>query len=187
MNQSACSFWDYSNSVYRKPGVEAALLGLQQRLGLDINLVLFCFWLAQSRDVQLSTAGCVAIIARTTEWQNETIRPLRLLRQRLKANSNTMPQDDVEQLRRQVQALELQAEHIEQNYLEAEASRCGTPVTCGVTQQTVIHNLAIYMQCVAAELDSATQATLLDVVSTLLDLPADNVASLWRVAITSTP
>ncbi|MGI9492931.1 MAG: TIGR02444 family protein, partial [Geminicoccaceae bacterium] len=39
-------FWDYSLSLYGRPGVEQACLELQRRHGLNVNLLLFAFWLA---------------------------------------------------------------------------------------------------------------------------------------------
>ena len=187
MSPPSLSFWDYSSIAYRKPGVEAALLLLQQRLSLDINLVLYCFWLAQVKNIRLSIEGCSVLTAHTTEWQIVTVRPLRLLRQHLKAGSEAMPQDDIQRFRQRVQELELQAEHIEQNYLEGEASRSGTRATIDSTPQTIIHNLVIYMQCIAAKMDSAAEANLFHVVSTLLALPADTVVSLWHAANFSSP
>jgi len=35
-------FWAFSLALYGKPGVAPALLGLQDRLGVDVNLLLFC-------------------------------------------------------------------------------------------------------------------------------------------------
>ena len=39
-------FWDYSLALYGRPGVEACCLRLQDRLGVDVNLLLLCCWLA---------------------------------------------------------------------------------------------------------------------------------------------
>mgnify|MGYP001460985468 CR=1 FL=1 len=37
-------FWRFSLTVYRRPGVEAALLALQERCGSDTNLLLYACW-----------------------------------------------------------------------------------------------------------------------------------------------
>ncbi|MGY8963505.1 MAG: DUF2390 domain-containing protein, partial [Rhodospirillales bacterium] len=39
-------FWEFAISAYSRPGVEKAMLSLQDRMGVDINMVLFCVWLA---------------------------------------------------------------------------------------------------------------------------------------------
>ncbi|HEY9550471.1 MAG TPA: TIGR02444 family protein, partial [Kiloniellaceae bacterium] len=37
-------FWQFSGAVYARRGVAEACLALQQRHGLDVNLLLFCAW-----------------------------------------------------------------------------------------------------------------------------------------------
>ena len=39
-------FWAFSLEVYGRPGVAPACLALQDRHGLDVNLLLFCCWAA---------------------------------------------------------------------------------------------------------------------------------------------
>ena len=39
-------FWAFSLDVYGRPGVAPACLALQDRHGLDVNLLLFCCWAA---------------------------------------------------------------------------------------------------------------------------------------------
>ena len=41
-------FWDFSVTLYGRPGVAPACLELQERRGLDVNVLMFCLWLAQS-------------------------------------------------------------------------------------------------------------------------------------------
>lgn len=40
-------FWDWSLECYARAGVKDALLELQDRHGLDVNLMLWCVWLAE--------------------------------------------------------------------------------------------------------------------------------------------
>ena len=37
-------FWDFSLAVWGREAVEPACLDLQERHGLDVNLLLFCGW-----------------------------------------------------------------------------------------------------------------------------------------------
>ena len=39
-------FWDFSNQLYDKDGVTEICLNLQEELEVDVNLVLFCYWIA---------------------------------------------------------------------------------------------------------------------------------------------
>jgi uncharacterized protein (TIGR02444 family) len=84
MEWPANPFWDYSVALYGRPGVEAACLELQRRHGLDVNLVLLCCWQA-TRGVELDPAALSRASAAVASWQAEVVRPLRALRQRLRA------------------------------------------------------------------------------------------------------
>lgn len=78
-------FWNYAVGLYRRPGVEAACLELQQRHDLDVNVVLLCCWLA-SRGVAPDEATLGRIAASAESWQDAFVRPLRAVRSRLKAD-----------------------------------------------------------------------------------------------------
>ena len=41
-------FWDFSLRVYGSEGVPEACLVLQERHGIDVNVLLYCFWLGAS-------------------------------------------------------------------------------------------------------------------------------------------
>jgi len=102
-------FWAFSLALYGKPGVAPALLGLQDRLGLDVNLLLFCCWAGAEGRV-LSLADVAAVEATTQAWQAEIIRPLRALRRRLKSGFAALPADSVEAFRRRLGDLEIEGE-----------------------------------------------------------------------------
>ena len=38
-------FWRFSLAIYKPPDVAAECLALQEAVGLDVNLLLFCAWL----------------------------------------------------------------------------------------------------------------------------------------------
>jgi len=83
MDWPANPLWDYALALYRQPEVEAACLELQQRHGLDVNLVLLCCWQG-SRGGALDPATLRRAKAAVASWQAEVVRPLRALRRRLK-------------------------------------------------------------------------------------------------------
>src|SRR5262249_40267230 len=43
------NFWNFSLKVYGRPGVAAACIALQDGLGLDVNLLLYCCWHGRAR------------------------------------------------------------------------------------------------------------------------------------------
>ena len=106
-------FWAFSLTLYGKPGVAPALLGLQDRLGLDVNLLLFCCW-AGAEGRALSRADVAAVEKVTLPWQAEIIRPLRAVRRRLKSGFAALPSESVETFRRRLGDLEIEGERMAQ-------------------------------------------------------------------------
>ena len=54
--EAAASFWAFSLEFYARPGVAEACLALQDRHGLDVNILLLCCWLGWSGRGRLSPA-----------------------------------------------------------------------------------------------------------------------------------
>ena len=112
------SLWDFSLAIYESKAVQNACLGLQDRHGLDVNILLLCCWLA-SRGERIHSREIDAVLARTTEWQNTVVVPLRGIRRHMKAGVRPIPIKDSEVLRARLKTLELEAERIEQQQLES--------------------------------------------------------------------
>ncbi len=109
--ESDNAFWRFSLRIYRAPGVADDCLAVQERCGIDVNLMLFCAWLGAERGVPLAVedfAGCRAAVH---EWHERAVKPLRAARRQMKGLT------DVEPLRTHVKGLELEAERIEQERL----------------------------------------------------------------------
>src|SRR5215813_68363 len=113
------SFWTFTLALYGKPGVAPALIGLQDRLGLDVNMLLYCSWAGANLRL-LSRDDLKAVEAVAEPWQSEVVRPLRALRRRLKGGFAPMPADRVESYRKRVNELEIEGEHIVQNAMGAQ-------------------------------------------------------------------
>ena len=129
MDWPASAFWDYSLWLCGQPGVEGACLELQERHALDVNLLLWCCWLA-SRGIALDAATGGWAVRASDAWQTDVIRPLRAARQRLRnaladskaAGVAATSRELVAALRQQVSAVELHGEHLEQLHLERLAT-----------------------------------------------------------------
>lgn len=118
MSDSNGRFWAFSLEVYAGPGVAPACLALQDRHGLDVNLLLFCCW-AASQGVTLDQRAIAAAAAAVAGWRNQVVKPLRSLRRRLKRESEGFPEAETAALREKVLAVELEAERLEQTRLES--------------------------------------------------------------------
>jgi uncharacterized protein (TIGR02444 family) len=157
-------FWDYALELYRREGVEAACLELQQRHGLDVNVVLLCCWLAR-RGIPVDAAVLGGIAETTEAWQEEFVRPLRAVRNRLKtalaepqAGSIAARRPELAAaLRQRVLALEIDGERLEQLLLAELAA----DLTGGAMPGVVLAgaNLCHYWRFAAA--DRQPLATLL--------------------------
>lgn len=105
--------WSFSLAVYGRPGVAEACLALQDRHGLDVNLLLFCCWAAaQGRGLDQTTLTAAESAVAT--WRNQAVRPMRALRRRLKREIEGFDAGAVEALRRRLKEAELEAERLEQ-------------------------------------------------------------------------
>tara|TARA_R110001606_G_scaffold347884_1_gene497289 strand:- start:1470 stop:1997 length:528 start_codon:yes stop_codon:yes gene_type:complete len=118
------SFWDYSCRVYSRKQVSETCLALQNEHDLDVNMLLFAVWHAETRG-PLDTATLQAAKDYSVAYSSAVVRSLRKARTWLKKEALEM--DDISMLERegmlelrdQVKALELHAEHFQQDRLEA--------------------------------------------------------------------
>ena len=118
---AAARLWEFSLDFYARPGVSAALIELQDRAGLDVNLILFALWHGLSGRGRLDGASLAVAGQAVRAIQAEIIEPLRGLRRRLR----TDPDADIQRLREAIKALELDAEQIAQARLAGYAGPPG--------------------------------------------------------------
>jgi uncharacterized protein (TIGR02444 family) len=77
--------WDFATWAYAEPGVEKACLALQNRFGVDVNMVMFCAWLAYRGSGTSHLAKSLgAALKLSREWQRTLVEPLRSARENLK-------------------------------------------------------------------------------------------------------
>ena len=130
-------FWQFSLALYGQPGVARECLDLQDKFGLNINLLLFCAWLGR-RGVTLGRDDLEEASRVIASWHDRVVRPLRAVRRQMKLHH-----DDVSELRAQVQRIEIEAEQVEQamlfDYAQRITSRSGSDaVTRNVNEYLAI-------------------------------------------------
>ena len=145
------SLWNFSLAIYESEAVQNACLGLQDRHGLDVNILLLCCWLA-SRGERIDSLEIDVVLARTTEWQSTVVVPLRGIRRHMKAGVRPVPIKDSEVLRARIKTLELEAERIEQQHLESAVLH-GMALTSDGSDRSVLAmtNLAAYFSALQIE------------------------------------
>ena len=116
-------FWDFALKVYGSEGVGAACLRLQERHGIDVNIMLLCLWLGETGRGVLEAEEMDAPRVVSDKWNNDIVKGLRAVRQGLKTDFPDVPEGLRESLRAQVQATEIDAEHLEQLLLAGSVDR----------------------------------------------------------------
>jgi uncharacterized protein (TIGR02444 family) len=111
-------FWRFSLHFYRQSGVSDACIALQDDCGVDVNLLLFLFWLACDRQL-LSTDEVKKLDDNVRDWRNLTIIPIRNVRRSLKGAPTLVEPGKQEAFRTKVKAVELEAERLQQEALYA--------------------------------------------------------------------
>lgn len=115
------SFWDWSVEFYARPAVEPALLALQDRHGLSVNMLLWCLWCGERfdapGDLVVKKADHI-----DRQWSGAVTLPLREARRALRAPPIQTPAEAARALKEQIAASELAAEEIGQAALEQLAT-----------------------------------------------------------------
>ncbi|HEX3498043.1 MAG TPA: TIGR02444 family protein [Stellaceae bacterium] len=147
----ADEFWAFSLAVYSRPAVAAACLRLQDELGLDVNLLLLCCWLARSGRGRLSADDLAAAEARAAPWRRTVVEPLRAIRRALKTMADTASAS----LYAEIKRLELRAEREEQRKLLAGS--LGRRSAGRTVEDDLAANLGLYLACHGHPIGSAAE------------------------------
>jgi uncharacterized protein (TIGR02444 family) len=109
-------FWRFSLHFYRQTGVSDACIALQDNCGVDVNLLLFLFWLASDGRL-LSPDEVKKLDEKVRSWRELTIIPIRETRRKLKGAATLLDPGKQEAFRNKVKAVELDAEKLQQEAL----------------------------------------------------------------------
>lgn len=154
--QHISSFWAFSLKFYSQPGIDDICLDLQDRFGADVNIVLYVLWQAH-RGQRLSKSDIHKVVEFAGLWQKNVVEPLRKVRRFLKTPPSGWPSQDVNQFRQRVKAEELQAEHLQQNAMEAALNGLGEPDAAATLAMS---NLKAYADTLDLEFPSTHLARL---------------------------
>ncbi len=150
-------FWDFSATLYARPGIAAACLRLQDRHGADVNLLLFAVW-AAARGVTLDREAFRAAGQAVAGWQAAVVRPLRLLRRDLKMDPHGASPDLAEIVRDRIKAAELDAEHVEQLILAQRRPGASDEASPAIRGALARQNVKAYLELLGTDLDSGDMA-----------------------------
>jgi len=113
-------FWKFSLGYYRGAGVSEACLELQDRCGVDVNVVLFLLWMASQKRV-VPPDQVKRLADKVRPWQTDVIGPIRSLRRMLKSDAPLLDKGSAELFRTKIKAVELESERLQQEAMYALA------------------------------------------------------------------
>jgi uncharacterized protein (TIGR02444 family) len=134
------AFWRFSLALYARPGVAAALLALQDRVGRDVNLILYALWLGAVHRRRLDPAALGAAAAAVAASAG-IVAELRGLRRRLRDAADPRLQT----LRRCILAVELAGERSAQSRLAASLAADPPAAAAGDRLAQAVANLELYL------------------------------------------
>jgi uncharacterized protein (TIGR02444 family) len=118
MQKTTSPFWTFSLSFYRMDGVAPACIEVQDKAGVDVNILLFALFLA-TRGRALQTSDIADIDAALKGWRDDVVIPLRAVRRVLRVPEKSVDPVQAAALRERVKAIELEAERLQQEALYA--------------------------------------------------------------------
>jgi uncharacterized protein (TIGR02444 family) len=165
--------WDFSTWAYKEPGVEKACISLQGKYGVDVNIILFCLWLAHigigSSNLARYLAGALKL---SRDWQRSLVEPLRAVRDNMKdfiENSEIVGPNRVaaSELRERVKACEQDMEHLQVLALfalvaEPAEARERSPAE---KKDDANNNLTVYFSATGVKLDPLAQAQIMRILT----------------------
>jgi len=138
-------FWRFSLRVYDIAEVAKECLELQRTDAININMLLFCAWMAASHRTALIISEVRSIESNIRHWHETTVLPLRKVREQLKSASGIQHQA-VQAFRHQVLATELSAEQIEQALLFEQAKQLPPRHDDGAVRDIIVRNVSKLMR-----------------------------------------
>lgn len=112
------ALWRFATRFYREPGVAEACLRLQDEAGVDVNVMLYLLFLA-GRGFRVRPQDMQRIEEVASAWRDHVVAPLRQIRRKLKSPIGVFDPLVTGKLRDDVKRIELAAEHIQLDKLEA--------------------------------------------------------------------
>ena len=148
-------FWEYSKKIYAQS--YTSFLWLQDRRSLDVNLLLFCYWLGK-KGRRLSIEEVNRCCENVKSLRQQFILPLRSSRHFLK---NIDLPTDYEKLKRAILDVELEGERIEQRILVASLPDISVEGKVAEGEYILImhYNILKYLEHEKISFDKAIKST----------------------------
>tara|TARA_A100001037_G_scaffold290312_1_gene303009 strand:- start:1149 stop:1718 length:570 start_codon:yes stop_codon:yes gene_type:complete len=165
-----CPFWDFSIDLYGRKGVSAACIALQDRHKLDVNIILLSMWMGHSGRAVINHDTLINALDVSTRWNKDIICGIRAVRLSLKDNFFPIPIGDSEQLRKNLLALEIDGEHLEQLAIASTiTSEPNSELDETLRLAICTANLGLYFTHLDAKLIEEDYSNVRDIISATFD------------------
>lgn len=172
-------FWDFSLEVYGKPRVADSCIYLQDRYGMNVNLLLLCVWAGAAGLGALDVTDMNLCVRRTQDWQRTIVKPLREIRRACRDEPLGVPDFLLQIFRPLVQGTEIDAEHVEQLLLadalkDRSVSSDGSADMPPLAQRSIDaqRGLLAYVEVLAVERDAQLDDCLRTICAAAIPGPA---------------
>lgn len=151
-------FWSYSSQIWAMPDVETTCLELQNDFDADVNLLIFCIWLGDTRRC-MNEDDLQMLLDTVKPWQT-MIKPLRDSRKMMQQQMIAMPTHLIEQTISNMKEMELNAEHMAQLALEKALTHTDVQLSDELSEvECSLANLNLYLHCLEAAVNSGEATT----------------------------
>ena len=168
--------WEFATWAYAQAGVEKACLALQNRLNVDVNIVLFCMWLAYRGTGSNSLAKYLASALKLSrDWQKNLVEPLRTCRNNLKDLLDNSPMAGADRaatisLHERVKQSELDMEQLQTLALYSlvlDGTDSGITRSPIEQKDDALNNLTVYFAATGVKLDPLAQTHIMRILTAL--------------------
>lgn len=133
--------WCFVENLYGSPGVSTACLWMQDRLGVDVIVLLHSAWLLCREDRLVDSKTISALDSTISSWRLQIVLPLRSLRRLLKCAAFSISENEVRHTRQPIAQAEIGAERVALEKLAQTSKEITIPVANGALSSELLSRI----------------------------------------------
>lgn len=149
------ALWRFAIAIYEAPGAADACLLLQDRHGVNVNLLLTALY-AVRQGTPLAADDLAALDAAVAGWQREVVERLRAVRRVMKAKPELAAWPGAAALRNQVKAAELEAERLTLAALARRLAAMALAADEASFREAIVHTVRLHVAAFEADAETST-------------------------------
>ncbi|HVV93511.1 MAG TPA: TIGR02444 family protein [Hyphomicrobiales bacterium] len=162
------ALWRFAVAVYEAPGAANACLLLQDRHGVNVNVLLAALY-AVRHGTPLTAEDLAALDAAVAGWQRQVVEPLRAVRRAMKAEQALAGWPGAKALREAVKAAELEAERLTLATLARRLAAMAPAAGEASVREAIVRTLALHAAAFEADAETAAAIATLTAAAASVD------------------